>query len=74
MIKSLKQQSKSRRDYLHKLYAQLTYKIPAIQAAVVSNTPNADALNIKLVKSAVDLKRFQELQSSSSYLYLKAAN
>jgi hypothetical protein len=68
MIRALKQESKTRRDYLHKLYASLSQRIPAIGGATVTKT--AGAFNIKIVKSIIDPKRFLELSSSSSYLYL----
>lgn len=73
MISSLKQQSKTRREYLHKLFSLLSSRIHAIAGATVTKV-NPDILTIKVIKQQTDLQRFQDLASSSSFLYLKSAN
>jgi Acylamino-acid-releasing enzyme, N-terminal domain len=70
MIRALKNESKTRREYLHKLYANLSQRVPAISGATATKTSTNGSYNIKITKSIIDPKRFIELTSSSSYLYL----
>jgi hypothetical protein len=70
MISTMKSKAKDRRDYLAKLYAQLSSRVPAYLGATVTQTPQVGGYQIKLLKSTTDLKRFKDLQSSSSYLYM----
>lgn len=63
-----------RRQYLSKLYAQVTQAVPSYTGATITKLQTADSLTICIKKSATDLQRLQDMPFSSSYLYSKQNN
>ena len=69
MFQSLITQSKSRREYLTKLYDSLNAAVYGYIGATV--TGRNGWLNVRVHKETMDLKRFQKLQFTSQYLCKK---
>ena len=71
--KILREAKGNRRDYISSLMKQVVERTPAYAGAQVTRAPG-NALNIKLTKSVTNLQRFQTLNYSNRYLYLKDTN
>lgn len=71
MFQSLRANTKTRREYLTKLFEAINSSITGYGGAVVSSLPhpNQDSLHISLVKETMDLKRFLRLPHASQYLW-----
>ena len=71
--KILNQAKGNRRDYISILMKHVVERTPAYAGAQVTRAPG-NSLNIKLTKSVTNLQRFQTLNYSNRYLYLKDTN
>ena len=68
MLSSL--QSKTRREYITKLYEVLNSVVPAYLGASVHNVPGDNKFKIiKVHKESFDLKRYLKVQHQTHYLY-----
>ena len=67
MFPNLISSSKTRREYLTKLFDALNQSLPAYLGATVNHLPDSNKQKhmIKIVKEAFDLKRVQKLQYQS---------
>lgn len=70
MFQYLLASTKSRREYVTKLYESINAAVYSYSGAVVTSLPASEnTLMIRLVKETTDLKRFLKLPFASQYLY-----
>ena len=71
--KILREAKGNRRDYNSCLMKNVIERTPTYTGAQVTRA-TGNALNIKLTKSVINLQRFQSINYSTRYLYLKDCN
>jgi hypothetical protein len=70
MFQNILTSTKTRREYITKLYESLNAAVFGYAGALISPTKNDQHLQIRLVKETMDLKRFLRLPSVTTYMLM----